>query len=165
MTLHSRREVLPSIRSSDFGHVVFDEREVYLFPEGLPGLEASKEYLLLEREGLAPFCFLQSISEAALRFVCLPAGIVDATFVAMVGAEEAGDLGVAAGSYGSTASDVLILAILTIPEDGPATANLFAPLVLAPAARRGRQCIQFDSGAPTEYPIPWTAVPGPRAVA
>ncbi len=155
---------MPSILSSDFGEVTFDEREVYLFPEGLPGLEASKEYLLLEREGLAPFCFLQSVSDAALRLICLPAGMVDATYVAAVGAEDTGDLGVAAGSYGPSASEVLVLAILTIPDDGPATANLFAPIVLAPAARRGRQCIQFDSCAPVDHPIPWMTRREPGAV-
>jgi flagellar assembly factor FliW len=156
---------LPSILSSEFGEVAFDETEVYLFPVGLPGLEESREYLLLRREGLAPFCFLQSISDAALRLICLPAGIVDPGFVAEVGAEEAGDLSVAAGSYGQSALDVQVLLILTIPEDGPATANLFAPIVLAAAARRGRQCIQFDSCAPVDHPIPWTARRNPRAVA
>jgi flagellar assembly factor FliW len=155
---------LPSILSREFGEIEFEEAEIYRFPAGLLGLEGSTEYLLLQREGLAPFCFLQSISDAALRLICLPAWIVDAKYVAAVGMEEAGALGVAAGRYGPAAPDVLVLAILTVPEDGPATANLFAPVVLAQTARRGLQCIQFDSGAPVEHPIPWMAARGRRAV-
>ena len=156
---------MPSIQSSEFGQLTFDESEIYLFPDGLHGFEDSKQYLLLQREGLAPFCFLQSISDSALRFICLPTRIVDPAFDVDVGPDDANDLELTTGTYGPTATDVSLLAILTIPEDGPATANLFAPIVLAPATRRGRQCIQFGSNAPVARAIPWMVRPGPRAVA
>lgn len=156
---------MPSIQSSEFGEVTFDESEVYLFPEGLHGFEGSKEYLLVQREGVAPFCFLQSVSDGALRFICLPAQTVDPSFVADVGAEDASELAIATGSYGPAAVDVQVLAILTIPEAGPPTANLFAPILLALATRRGRQCIQFGTNAPAAFAVPWMVRREPRAVA
>ena len=156
---------LPSIQSREFGLLTFDSTDVYLFPEGLHGFEDSREYLLMEREGLAPFCFLQSVTDGALRFICLPTQIIDAGFVVDLGMDDANDLELAAGSYGSADSGVCILAILTIPPEGPATANLFAPIVLATATRRGRQCIQFGTAAPTAQTIPWMVRSDPQAVA
>lgn len=156
---------MPSIQSSEFGQVTFDQSDVYLFPDGLHGFEDSKEFVLVRREGLAPFCFLQSISNSALRFICLPARVVDAAFAVAIGVEDAGELEIGAGHYGSAATDIEVLALLTVSENGPATANLFAPIVLAPAQRRGRQCIQFGSSAPAAHPIPWMVRRIPRAVA
>lgn len=156
---------MPSIHSDEFGQVTFEAPEIYLFPEGLPGFEDSKEYLLLQREGFAPFCFLQSVGDGALRFICLPARVVDPAFCVDVGAEDASELEIAAGCYGSADSEVEVLAILTIPKGGPATANLFAPIVLAPATRRGRQCIQFGTSAAAAHAITWMVQPELRVVA
>jgi len=146
---------LPSIHSSEFGQLNYDESQVFLFPDGLHGFEDSKEFLLIQREGLAPFCFLQSVSEGALRFICLPARVIDAAYAAAVEGEDAGELRIPAGNYAADHTDVEVLAILTIPEEGPATANLFAPVLLATATRRGRQCIQFGSSAPAAHAVSW----------
>jgi len=150
---------LPSIQTSEFGQVTYDESEVFLFPDGIHGFEESKEYVLLRREGLAPFCFLQSISDGVLRFICLPARVIDAGFTVAIGDEDASELRIAAGIH------VEVLAILTIPAEGLATANLFAPVVLVPSARLGRQCIQFGSDAPVAKEIPWMVRHKPEAVA
>ena len=146
---------MPAIHSSEFGQVNYDESQVFLFPNGLHGFEDSKEFLLIQREGLAPFCFLQSVSEGGLRFICLPARVIDAAYAAAVEAEDAGELRIPAGNYAADCRDVEVLAILTIPEEGPATANLFAPVLLATATRRGRQCIQFGSSAPAAHAVSW----------
>ena len=156
---------MPQIESREFGVLTYEETDVYRFPDGLPGFEEHREFLLVQRETVAPFCFLQSLSSDGLRFICLAAGIVDPSFRAEVGAEEASELGIAEGRYGLGAEDVQVLAILTIPEAGPATANLFAPVLLAAGTRRGRQCIQFGSSAPAAFEIGWMSRRDPQAVA
>lgn len=155
---------MPSIHSSEFGELTFEVSDVYRFPEGLHGFEDSKDYIVVMREGLAPFCFLQSISHPALRFICLPAIAVDSAYQVQVGAEDAGDLLIAAGSY-PPAAELQVLTILTIPERGAATANLFAPIVLTTVARRGRQCIQFETSASATHPVPWMAPRDSQVVA
>ncbi len=159
-----RRAALPQIESREFGQLTYDENDVYLFPSGLPGFAGNREFLLVERGGLAPFCFLQSVAEGGLRFICLPTGMVDGAYQAEVGAEFAGELEIEPGSYGPASEGVQVLAILTIPEAGPATANLLAPVVLAPGTRRGCQCIQFGTGAPAAYEIPWMVRRAPQVV-
>lgn len=146
---------MPSIDSSEFGELTYEESQVLLFPDGLHGFEDSKEFLLIQQESLAPFCFLQSLSEAALRFICLPARVIDSAYAAAVDEEDAGQLQIPAGNYAADRLDIEVLAILTIPEEGPATANLFAPVLLATATRRGRQCIQFGSSAPSAHAVTW----------
>ncbi|HEY3443725.1 MAG TPA: flagellar assembly protein FliW [Paludibaculum sp.] len=146
---------MPSIHTAEFGQLTYEESQVFVFPDGLHGFEGSKEFLLIQREGLAPFCFLQSLAEGALRFICLPARVIDPAYAAAVDTEDAGELQIPAGNYAAVRPDVVVLAILTIPDEGPATANLFAPVLLATATRRGRQCIQFGSSAPAAHAVPW----------
>ena len=53
----------------------------------------------------------------------------------------------------TAAEPLLWLAIVAAHEDGSATANLRAPLVINPAAMRGIQLISLDSPYPIDHPL------------
>lgn len=129
-----------------FGTVEYGEDAVVEFAEGLPAFEADTRFVLIEPPDTAPVVFLQSLVHPELCFTTVPAVCVDREF--RLRAVE-GDLEM----IGGLAEDLLCLAILTLREDRPATANLMAPVVIHRRTRKARQVIQYDSGYLFEHPL------------
>ena len=144
---------MASIDTSDFGRLDYVEDDVFVFPAGLPGFEARQRFLLLTPPMVDPFCFLQSLDDGRLRFICLPVARVSTGYEISVNAEEAGMLEIAPARYDSASPEVAILTILTVPGEGMPTANMLAPVVLALKQHRGVQCIRPESGFSVEHPL------------
>lgn len=138
-----------------FGPIEYSPDQVIAFPEGLPAFEDEREFLLIERAATAPVIFLQSLRRPELAFITLPAALVEPSFRLAPAPEDLEALGL----EGEVRPDagLLCLAIVTVPENGPPTANLMAPVVINLAARLGRQVIQ--AGAPYSHQHPL----GPRS--
>ena len=134
--LHTRR----------FGKVEYGDDAVVEFAEGLPAFEADTRFVLIEPPETAPVVFLQSIVHPELCFTTAPAVCIDHNF-RLKAAET--DLEPIGGPTG----DLLCLAILTLRDGHPPTANLMAPVVIHRRTRRGRQVIQYDSGYQFEHPL------------
>jgi flagellar assembly factor FliW len=134
-----------SIPTKNFGDVEFSEEDVFEFPQGLPGFEAEKRFLCIERPALRPVVFLQSLSNPELCFVTLPARSVDPGYELMVGPEERKLLGAAPGETTSWEQSIACLAIVCLPDEGAPTANLLGPVVLSRETRKGVQAVRDDS--------------------
>jgi flagellar assembly factor FliW len=141
------------------GAINFEPGDVYTFEDGLHGFESYEEFLAFSRPEFEPFCFLQSTRQNSLRFICLPSSVLAPDLSVVVGAEESARLEIPPGTYCAGQDGLRLLLILTIPARGVATANLLAPVVLAPSSRRGCQCIQFGSGRSAAEPVPWLFQP------
>lgn len=129
-----------------FGKVEYGEEAVVEFAEGLPAFEADTRFVLIEPADTAPVVFLQSLVHPELCFTTAPAVCIDRGFRLKAGEAEL-------EAIGGVAEDLLCLAILTLREDRPATANLMAPVVIHRRTRKGRQVIQYDSGYLFEHPL------------
>jgi flagellar assembly factor FliW len=127
------------------GTVDYEENAVVHFPAGLPAFDTDTRFVLIERPEMAPVIFLQSLIHPELCFFSVPAVYVDRGFRLQAPAEELEAIG---GD-----GDLLCLALLTLREDRPPTANLMAPVVIHRGARLGRQIIQYDSGYQFEHPL------------
>jgi flagellar assembly factor FliW len=111
------------------------------FPGGLPGFDNEHHFLLMEDPRLAPLVFMQSRDTAELCFLILPVNqLVDRYELALTDAD-AESLGLDANA---PAAELITLAIVTIPEKGPATANLLAPIVINPETKRAVQAVRAD---------------------
>ena len=51
-------------------------------------------------------------------------------------------------------NDLIVLAVVTAPEQGAATANLLAPIVIDPRKRIGIQAVRLDSRYSHQQPLP-----------
>ena len=123
-----------------------------LFPYGLPGFEQEQRFRLVEHPKLAPLVLLQSEETADLCFVTLPvATLVPGYHLAVAESEyEALGLNPAASAAGPS---VLALAIVTLPENGPASANLLAPVVINLSSGRAVQTVRADQQYSHQHPI------------
>lgn len=128
-----------------FGTVEYDETSVLLFSDGIPGFEQEKRFVAIRQPINAPLTFLQSLSDAGLCFVTAPVQIIAPGFRPNIAPEDLEALELDSGRQPVLGRDVLCLAIISVEENAPPTANLLAPIIVNLRTQRGRQVIQFDS--------------------
>jgi flagellar assembly factor FliW len=120
------------------------------FPAGLPGFDHRTHFTLVEAPGLAPIVFLQSLDDGDLGFLAAPVSAIAPDYALSLTPEDRQHLG-----PDSTASpELLCLALLCAPENGPLTANLLAPVVINLATRSAVQSVRADSLYSHQHRIP-----------
>lgn len=128
------------IKTPQFGNVAFDENDIFEFVCGLPGFDQARRFICIEQPTLRPIVFLQSVDDPALCFITLPAHSIDPEYVPNLAGEDMEALGLACVPH-----SLACLAIVLMLEDGKATANLLAPVVLSRETMRGVQAVRPDN--------------------
>ncbi|MBN1532627.1 MAG: flagellar assembly protein FliW [Spirochaetes bacterium] len=128
------------MKTRPYGEIDVDERQVFSFPDGIPGFDFVRKFVLLDTQDTSsPFKWLQACEEPDLAFVVIrPVDFLgEYELVISQGDMEA---------VGATSADeLLVLAIVTIPANpSEMTANLQGPVILNPAKRLGRQAISLS---------------------
>jgi flagellar assembly factor FliW len=146
---HSRRGVQLALDESEYPlqHPVFD-LSVH-FPAGLVGFRDLKRFRMFEPAGAYPFKFLQAVQDEDYSFVCIDVGAIRPDFDLPLSKDDAEFLSA------EKHDDVMVLAIVVIPEDAPRlmTANLAGPLVINKALLKGRQLVLDSEKYPLKYRI------------
>lgn len=52
-----------------FGEMVIDQNKIIAFPQGIPGFEENKRFIILRPDEEIPFSFLQSVDNGDLSFI------------------------------------------------------------------------------------------------
>ena len=130
---------MSQIPTRQFGLLEYDPASVVEFSAGLPGFEDQTRFVLVERPATAPILFMQSLELPDLCFLTAPLNALDPGYELAMTPEDRNRLGVAAHG------EMLCLAILSAPENGPMTANLLAPVVINLSTRRAVQAVRADS--------------------
>jgi flagellar assembly factor FliW len=120
---------------------------VVTFAEGLPGFESCRRFVVVGSPAMQPFAVVRGVDAGGPSFVAIDPRRVDADYATTLDRVDLARL----GSTGD--APLLWLAIVGASADGPATANLRAPLVINPAAMRGIQLIGLDSPYPIDHPL------------
>lgn len=135
---------MPTIHTKQFGIMEFAEDDVFEFPNGLPGFEAERRFLCIERPAFRPVVFLQSVERTELCFITLPARSVDPGYQLDVAPEEREVLGLATAEVPTWEQSLACLAIVCLPQGGTPTANLLGPVVLSRQTHKGVQSVRDD---------------------
>ena len=93
---------MPLVATKYFGSMDYREESVYDFPNGLPGFEDQKQFVIIETPESAPLVFLQSLKLAELCFLALPILMVDPEYRLAVAGEDLADTGTRSGPAAST---------------------------------------------------------------
>jgi flagellar assembly factor FliW len=125
------------IVTRDYGTVDIDESSVIRFDDGIIGFEGYHDYVLLDdSSGESPFRCLQSLEESSLAFILLDPFAVKPDYEISLDDGVTAELEIAGGE------DVVILAIVVVPEDiTKMSFNLKAPIVVNGRLRKGVQYI------------------------
>lgn len=122
------------------------DREVVMFPHGLPGFEECKSFVVFTADA-APFHWLTSVEGPAASFLTIDPRVALPTFRYTLSAADLSRL------QASEDTPLLWLAIVLVEPDGAVTANLRAPIVINPATMLGHQVMPQNCLYPLRHLI------------
>ncbi len=122
----------------------YESTDVFHFPEGLPAFDRENSFVLIDMPAIRPLVFLQSATRADLCFIAIPVLVIDPEYELSVSIEDLCSLKMAPGRQPRIGSEILALALLSIQEGLPATANLMAPIAVNLDNRMAVQAIRCD---------------------
>ena len=129
------------------GVVQVQDDKILTFEEGLFGFEDYKKFALIDSE-YEPFIWLQSIENQNLAFLIIDPFLVCSSYEADIDDSSLAKIGV------TKPEDVVIMTIVTVPQDGSAiTANFQGPLVIKKQNKRCLQVILTDNRWTTKVDI------------
>jgi flagellar assembly factor FliW len=136
---------MPVTETRLFGALEYEESLVVRFPSGLPGFEQETRFVLLERPEWTPLVLLQSLHRAQLCFLAAPVAVIDPSYCLSVTREDLERLGLNEEQQPVPGEQMLCLALLCAPENGPLTGNLLAPVVVNLRTRMAVQAVRTDA--------------------
>jgi flagellar assembly factor FliW len=121
--------------------------DVVTFPDGLPGFEGSRQFVLLELDETAPLKVLHAVNADDPSFLVVDPRNVLPNFRCDIGSADRARLGA------SDDGTFLWLAIVSVSGEDDVTVNLRAPIVIDPTRMRGRQVLPNACVYPLQHPI------------
>jgi flagellar assembly factor FliW len=134
------------VATKAYGTVDVDDRQRITFPQGLFGFESFRDYVILDAER-QPFYWLQSVDVEQIAFILVSPFLFRPDYEVNIGNEELEDIDL------RSPDKAVIFSIVTIPADGPMTANLQGPLIINRDSRRGKQAVLQDPRWKTKHDI------------
>ena len=121
-------------------------RNAISFPDGIPGFEACRRFVLLTSDALAPHQRIESIEGPPAAFLGIDPRLVMDGYRCSLSAADMRAL--------EADADTTLLWFAVISEvDGVLYANLRAPIVINPARMLGRQVLPDDGLYPIRHPL------------
>jgi flagellar assembly factor FliW len=118
------------------------------FDEGLIGFYDCKSFLLVEREDIAPFLWLQSTERHDVGFLVIDPALVVHDYKAIIPHREWESLGLREPGPG------LVLVTCSVgSKNGLSTGNLQAPLLVNYETNTGKQIILTETGLTSRHPL------------
>ncbi len=135
---------MPACQTKYHGILEYGEDAVIAFPQGLFGFESETGFLPLEPPGARSIVLLQSLITPDLCFISLPVLVVDPHYTPSISPEDLEALELPADRQPRIGEEILCLALITIKQGRPTTANLLAPVIVNLKTRRAVQAISLD---------------------
>ena len=135
------------VETKTMGSVEVSEGQLIKLPAGLFGFTGYHDFALIDCH-IKPLIWMHSLEEKDLAFLLLDPFIVSPDYEADIDDVELSKIGI------RDPADVLLLAIITVPNDGsPVTANLRGPLVINKKSHEGMQVILDDKKWPIKFDV------------
>jgi flagellar assembly factor FliW len=122
-------------------------RDAVRFPNGLPGFEACRSFVLMQNDVLGPLQLLKALEGPAASFLVIDPRRVLPEYRCELSQADRYRLGV------HNTETLLWLVLVTIELDGTITANLRAPVVINPERMIGQQVVPHDCVYPIRHVI------------
>lgn len=130
-----------------FGEFEADPRNVVRFPVGLPGFEACRNFVILDSITMAPVQCLHAVDGPPASFLVVDPRLVLPEYRCVLSVPDRERLGA------TDETPLLWLAVVSVQDDGSASVNLRAPIVINPARMEGFQVMPHDSLYPVKFPL------------
>jgi flagellar assembly factor FliW len=134
------------LETQRFGTIEINLDEIYHFPQGLPGFEELRRFVLLVPDPEMPLSFLQSVDDGNISFIMTNPFLYEPSYEFDIPEEDQAMLEI------QDERDVAVWVILSVQgrlED--ATMNLLAPVVMNVRNRMGKQIVLQGSAYKTKH--------------
>jgi flagellar assembly factor FliW len=137
------------INTKDFGKIEVDDEAIIYFPEGLPGFESLRKFVIINKHDLElPVSWLQSVEDENIDFVLIDPFYVDKDYDIDVDDKEV-EVIEAKGT-----DEILIYSIVVVPRDlRKMTANLRAPVLVNMKKKLGKQVVLKNTNYDLKYRV------------
>ena len=130
-----------------FGPFAGAAADVVTLPEGVPGFERCRRFVLAALPAIAPFTCVQGLDEPRPSFLAIdPHLIVDGYAPTLTDGDRQ--------RLDATADESLVWLSLVRTDGDHATVNLRAPLVINPRRMLGLQSLPIESAYALDHPLP-----------
>lgn len=133
-----------TVFEAEVGSFDTDPRWVVTIPDGLPGFEKCRRFVLVTSPTLEPVKCLQGLEDNKPSFLAIDPRLANPHYAAALSADDRQRLGA------TDREPLLWLALVTVSADA-VFVNLRAPVVINPQRMIGLQVIDPDSPHPTDY--------------
>jgi len=135
------------INTRNFGKIEIDENGIIEFPQGLPGFENTRKYVLLGQATEAnPFQWLQSVDCPDVAFVVTDPFSIMNEYIIDVDDSEVQEIDV------KDTDKILSLVIVVVPSDmTKMSANLRAPILINTENKKGKQVMLNNDAYQIKY--------------
>lgn len=130
-----------------FGAFDVDPRDVLDFPDGLPGFERCRRFVVLSTPGTAPLQLVHAVEGPSATFLAIDPRAVLESYRCLLTPADLLRLGSA------DENGLVWLALVALDEGGRATVNLRAPIVINPSRMLGFQVVPSNSLYPLRHPL------------
>lgn len=121
---------------------------VVTFADGLPGFEACRRFILVRSSDSEPFTVLQGIDgPTPPAFVAIDPQLVAQSYAKTLESLDLARLDAREGDA------LLWLSLVAAQDDGQATVNLRAPIVINSRSMRGIQLVSSDAAYALDHPL------------
>lgn len=128
------------IKTSRFGELEVDKKDIIEFTEGLLGFENLKKFFIVDPGDQTLILWLQSIDDSATAFPIIEPKIFQPNYMVKLLPVELNSLAL------ENLSNASVYAILTIPQNvTEMSANLKAPIIINNSTKFARQIVLQDS--------------------
>lgn len=135
------------VKTTQFGEIEVEEKDLVVFPKGLPGFEEEHQFVLLPYAKESPFVLLQSATEDYLAFLMTNPFLFFADYAFSIDQEAMDEMAI------RTQADFAVYVMITVPGGSvqDMTANLAAPVVVNIASRQGKQLVMEKNDYHTKH--------------
>lgn len=131
-----------------FGEIEYDPENILHFPEGLVGLPALRNFVVMPNHKEGPLFWIQSIDDPDFAFV-----LTDPTNF-FIDYQITPDSAIRSLLNISEHDQYFVLALVTVPPSREITLNLAAPIFYAPITNKAAQIILENTQYNTKTPLP-----------
>jgi len=137
------------IKTTRFGELEVAKEKIINFPKGLPGFEHLRQFVIVPVDNNPAFVWLQSVEAPDVAFLLVDPFLFFSGYEVELTRDLREELSI------KNRSDVIIQAIVTIPETGikDMTANLVGPVVINVKRNLGKQVVLQNTEYGTRHPL------------
>ncbi|MDN5342342.1 flagellar assembly protein FliW [Oceanotoga sp. DSM 15011] len=121
--------------NTKLGKISIDTNRIINFEYGLPGFENLNKFTLLNPEETKPIMWLASLEDENVALPVLPPNMVRIDYDIYIPEDIIEYLNI------EDKEDLVLLSILTIPQNGDITINLAAPILISNKTKKGAQVL------------------------